>query len=222
MLDEHDIAGLFALIIRAVRAQDQRVRDQKIVEDANTRIAAANSQMNQARAALTVFGFESKIDGNAWDDVREAIGADRYLEAVNIARRAPVKLIENFAEDASKQETADAEFEEGSGGVDEMPPEGDGTISESVSPKISDAILEYLKIKGDSGAKVGDIKEYLSSTYNLETHEKTPGMTLYRLSQQTPPLARRVGRTWFFIPSDGSESKNPGAGTPGSEVDDLV
>ena len=27
-------------------------------------------------------------------------------------------------------------------------------------------------------------------------------MTLYRLSQAEPPLARREGTTWFFVPPD--------------------
>jgi hypothetical protein len=41
-------------------------------------------------------------------------------------------------------------------------------------------------------------------------------MTLYRLSQADPPLARRAGITWFFVPPE-AEKKNPGGDAPGPD-----
>ncbi len=47
-------------------------------------------------------------------------------------------------------------------------------------------------------------------------HEKTVGMTLYRLSQEG--LMRRLGRDWFFVPPSGGAG-NPGGEAPGPEDD---
>lgn len=82
-------------------------------------------------------------------------------------------------------------------------------------PKIKDAVLEILRIAGDQGVKAGAVRRSIESTHRIRLHEKTVGMTLYRLSQSKPPLARREGFMWFFVPSTETEKKNPGGETPG-------
>ena len=56
-------------------------------------------------------------------------------------------------------------------------------------------------------------------TYRGEIHEKTVGMTLYRLLQDK--LVRREGHTWFLVPQPIAETKNPGGETPGQIGDDA-
>ena len=84
-------------------------------------------------------------------------------------------------------------------------------------PRVSDIILDRLKSAGAKGSKAAPIQDYIERTYGTKIHDKTVGMTLYRLSREDPPKVRREGHTWFIA----DEAMNPGAATPGSE-DDLL
>lgn len=79
-------------------------------------------------------------------------------------------------------------------------------------PTIREIVLGRLQAAGDEGSKAAPIRDFLEREHGIKTHEKTVGMTLYRLLKAG--LARRNGTTWFFDPT-GSEKKNPGAPTPG-------
>ena len=104
----------------------------------------------------------------------------------------------------------DNEEDEEEGSEDEI------TLPENISPKVSDAILEFLQERGKEGARIADIKDYIQRTYHLEMHEKTPGMTLFRL--QKLGRVTRDKRVWFIVPpSKDSETMNPGGDTPGSD-----
>jgi hypothetical protein len=83
-------------------------------------------------------------------------------------------------------------------------------------PTIREIALEQLKSAGEAGIKAAPLRDYIERTYGEIIHEKTVGMTLYRLSKEIPPHVRRSGHTWFFIPSS-TEKKNPGGEAPGSE-----
>jgi hypothetical protein len=78
--------------------------------------------------------------------------------------------------------------------------------------RIADRILEFLQGAAALGSKAAPIRDFLKQQ-GINTHEKTVGMTLYRLSQEG--LVRRDGRIWFFIPED-QRMKNPGGSAPGS------
>lgn len=219
MLDHHDTQAILGLVIKAVRLYDEEQEDQQLLEILNNRIQQSTAKQAQVRATLTVFGFEPKPDVNIWNDVREAVGPELYDAAVATAKMPPEPTASAGGQPLQLRSMTVAADEPAAGSQGGPEPEA---LPETATPKISDAVLECLIIAGEKGAKVGEVKSYLSLMYGIETHEKTPGMTLYRLSQQKPPLARREGRTWFFVPPPVVESKNPGAGTPGSEVDHLV
>lgn len=82
-------------------------------------------------------------------------------------------------------------------------------------PRVSDIVLDQLRKAGTAGSKAAPIQKYIESTYGTTIHDKTVGMTLYRLSQEDPPKVRRQGHTWFFVPE--AETKNPGVGAPGQK-----
>ena len=67
-------------------------------------------------------------------------------------------------------------------------------------PKIADIILERLKLNDADGSKSAPIRSHILETYDTDIHEKTVGMTLYRLSQEQPPLVHRIGRVWYYGP----------------------
>lgn len=83
-------------------------------------------------------------------------------------------------------------------------------------PRIKDVALDRLKAAADLGLglKALEIQKYIETTYSKVIHEKTVGMTLYRLSQENPPLVHRQGHTWFFGPAS-PDRKNPGVDAPG-------
>jgi len=82
-------------------------------------------------------------------------------------------------------------------------------------PPIKNIVLDRLREAGKEGSKSAPIRRYIERVYDDKVHEKTVGMTLYRLSKQG--LVRREGQTWFFVPPEEAETENPGAATPGSE-----
>lgn len=82
-------------------------------------------------------------------------------------------------------------------------------------PRIKDIILEYLQMAHDlelGGVKAAEIRAHIENKYATTIHEKTVGMTLYRLLKDGK--VRRQGHTWFFVPQT-EETKNPGVEAPG-------
>lgn len=80
-------------------------------------------------------------------------------------------------------------------------------------PPIRTIALDQLRA-APHGLKAALIREHAERKFGMVLHEKTVGMTLYRLSKEN--LVHRDGHTWFFGPSP-TEPRNPGADTPGQE-----
>lgn len=185
VLDEDDTAAVVALLIRAVRIRDQIAADRDLIKEANARIAANSAANAKAITALTVFGFELG-EGNVWDRVSEALGPEAYNRAVAKGEgKQPPTLLERMG---------DSSISRGASATVLL---GDKVEAEIVRRPIAinDAILQYLRAVGEAGTNVAQIKQHLADAYGITVHEKTPGMTLYRLLKKG--LARRVGRTWY-------------------------
>lgn len=86
--------------------------------------------------------------------------------------------------------------------------------TKAAMPRLSDIALDRLKAAGTEGSKAAPIQDFIERTYSTKIHEKTVGMTLYRLLKTGK--VRREGHLWFFVPPDAA-TKNPGVGAPGSE-----
>ena len=87
----------------------------------------------------------------------------------------------------------------------------------SKTPRVRDIVLDLLSAAGTNGVKAAAITRYIATTYQAQLHDKTVGMTLYRLSKEK--AVHRKGQTWFFGPPEDASSmedpENPGADTPG-------
>lgn len=66
---------------------------------------------------------------------------------------------------------------------------------------------------GADGSRAAVLRDYIEAKFGIVTHEKTVGMTLYRLLKEG--LVRRDGHIWFFGAAK-AETKNPGESPPGS------
>ena len=179
LLDEHDAAAVSALLIRMVRLDDELTRDREIVNEVNARIAAGTVLRAKTLSAFTVFGFETG-DG-LWGRVRQSIGSQGYDRAVAIARNKDAPLLEAIRDDGDEPEVS----------VEDDP---NDRATRHV-PRTKDAILEYLQGVGDTGGGVREIRRYLADAHGITVHEKTPGMTLYRLLKDG--FVTRQGRIWF-------------------------
>lgn len=73
-----------------------------------------------------------------------------------------------------------------------------------------DSALAFLKGFYPDPIKAAMLQEMIELTTGLKYHEKTAGMTLYRLSQEG--LARREGHWWYFVPEDQQNKENPEEG----------
>jgi hypothetical protein len=69
-----------------------------------------------------------------------------------------------------------------------------------VMPRIRDIVLDRLKEAGESGSKAAPIQAFIQATYGQAIHDKTVGMTLYRLQREN--LVRREGHIWFYAVQD--------------------
>jgi hypothetical protein len=78
-------------------------------------------------------------------------------------------------------------------------------------PTVREIALEQLKRAGNSGARSANIRQVVENILKKSVHDKTVGMTLYRLSKEGK--VRRDGQTWFLAP----DARNPGVDAPGSE-----
>jgi hypothetical protein len=68
------------------------------------------------------------------------------------------------------------------------------------------AVLERLQKAGEAGIKGAEIRREIENKLGRKLHEKTIGMTLYRLSLKG--LSRREGITWYYVPQ-GTKMKAP-------------
>ena len=82
------------------------------------------------------------------------------------------------------------------------------------APTIAHHIVGRLDDIKPHGAKAQQLRDFVKKMFGIETHPKTIGMTLYRLSQENPPKVHRKGHTWFFGQPP-AEAEKPGASTPG-------
>lgn len=85
-------------------------------------------------------------------------------------------------------------------------------LPNAAGKSIREAILNYARAAYPKPVHATALRVELEKARGV-LHEKTIGMSLYRLSKEG--LVRREGRKdWFYVPPEG-EASNPGGDTPG-------
>ena len=82
---------------------------------------------------------------------------------------------------------------------------------------VKDFVMEALKASYPSHVQAGPIRKLIEEATGNNLHEKTVGMTLYRLYKEG--FVRRVGRNWFLVPDHERELPPPGRGEESSGDD---
>jgi hypothetical protein len=193
-----------AAIAAIVAKRDEIVKERLLIRVERDRLSARDRELDReladCRAAARLFG--AKIEFPA-DDVtlvdgfqRRVIGSFRTLDA---AHHTVPPTLHASAAAKTKDPTATA-----LAAIQEAL-----NLANPVMPRISDVVLDRLKAAGNKGTKAAPIQSYIENTYGKKIHDKTVGMTLYRLAKDE--LVRRDGHTWFIT----EKGMNPGAITPG-------
>lgn len=183
VLDELDAAAVKTILMRVIRAQDDSARLREMVREANAKITENNLVNTKAITALAFFGFQAPQGVNVWNMVRDALGNEAYDRAIDDARGVIPKLLAQMGVEGEAEKTT----------TDTV--EARGVKKPTV--QIRTAILDYMRSVGGKGAKAGEVRQHLSDAYGITVHDKTPGMTLYRLSKDG--LVKRKGRNWYAV-----------------------
>jgi hypothetical protein len=221
VLDEYDRQAILALVIKQIRAQDVVAREAEIRDAAIAAIKSAQAMQAAVRDAMKAFGFDPK-SATMWDDVREGVGKDLIDRAFAVARESPpeASTMEAEREDENAGEDVEVNVDEHEGdGESETGLSADGspvaeTKGAQTRPDVSirELVLERLAAAGNMGSEAAPIKRYVEGIIKSPIHEKTVGMTLWRLSKLG--FVRREGRTWFRV----SDQESIGAGAENEEA----
>ncbi len=221
MADEITKATMIALLARWQHAWFLQQAQNAIRDEASKKSAEFGKIVNECKAGAKSLGFDR--DHESW----AAITAEFFPPALELYARArtpdmpewhwnppepatslpppppppPPPLPLPRSDDPTEEEDFDESKDQTQ--LDE------GT---ELTTTVREAVINGLKA-APWGSKAAELRASYEQQHGTKLHSKTIGMTLYRLSKETPPLARREGRTWFFV-----ETENPGGETPGQFV----
>lgn len=205
MLNDEDKAALFGLLARYVRLWDENDADKKMAAMIQARLASQTELFAKLRSAFSIYGYQTTAVGD-FDRLRADLGQDLYAQAMRAGGRqygdpasSPLFILSMSDPKQIEQQPVEEADE-------------DEAEDDQASRSIRDLVLERLKSAAPRGLKASEIRGYIEALRETQLHEKTVGMTLYRLSLDR--LVRREGRIWFYVPQD-AETKNPGGDTPG-------
>jgi hypothetical protein len=173
------------------------------------RVRTIDRALFDCRAAGRLFGIDIEVPEDARPGViipsRAAEIARRAAEARRI--EPPPSLFSATSHlDAKSLVTTNATV---------LPAVASTMLNPGTEPSIRDLVLMHLEKAGSQGEKANVLRRKVEAFLNRQIHYKTIGMSLYRLSKETPPRVRREGQTWFLA-YPWSAAKDPGAPTPGS------
>jgi hypothetical protein len=216
MFTEADKAAISGLLARFAETWERKDADQKLANAVAERIAKHNKRIQNIKSAFAVFDFDLVTDDDVWNKLKAAIGAQAFDLAIENGRAAAA--INNQEQAPSEEQQPQSKGTQADAQVQTSGTEGRNSEAEALSlgiseaPTVRDGVLKRLQAAGSKGAKAIELRAFFEETYGIKIHEKTVGMTLYRLSRDH--LVRREGRTWFIAPPK-AEAMNPGAATPG-------
>jgi hypothetical protein len=203
------------------KRRDELIAERQTCQAQRAKLAERERQIDReladCRVAARVLGLDVQFPSEDSDGAARRVwfagGDEPRPTTYHIVRSATAhaaQLLESQKAAAAAAQAAVKNYNEGRKAILEAAERA----RNSSRPRISDIVLDRLREAGASGSKAAPIQEYIEQTYATKIHEKTVGMTLYRLSKDG--LVRRDGHTWFFVPPS-AETKNPGVGAPGLE-----
>ncbi len=197
------------IIAKRDRLLEERAALSAQREDLLARQRRNDRELSDCRATARFFGIDVEFPSDPARDEAEHYYR-RAMEAESLARRRntavhgrPVETIYTVTSDAGPTKPTPE------------PAPSPAVLSAPVEeakprPPVREFIVKQLAMAGKAGAKAAALREAYERKYGTTLHEKTIGMTLYRLLQDDK--VARDGHVWFLIP----QTEAPGAGTPGA------
>lgn len=200
MLTPEDKSVVTSLLRRYIAVWDRNARHNQWKVELERLIAVDLQEFSKLHVAFSLYGFDT-ASPEGFQRLQAEFGAEEYTKLLNDARQINATKVNDqqgaapTSEDSSSSVRADKI----------APPESPGNVRE--------VVLGYLRHAFPEGAKASEIRKFVENVRKAPLHEKTIGMTLYRLSKDGI-VERKGGRTWFYVPSQ-TEAENPGGATPG-------
>jgi hypothetical protein len=219
MIDFHSAAAE-AAASEIIARRDQllaaraKVREERL--EILIRLRNIERDLADCRAAARFFGLKIEFPSDEDDDANRAsavILAHRMEQAAKreaeMSKRRSLALAEQAEAQARQSLHQHLESPPGQPSVATVALPNPPRPSR---PTLREAVLSRLAAAEDRGLKAAPIREWFETTFGEQIHEKTVGMTLYRLQKEG--LVRHEGHVWFLVPPK-AETGNPGAVTPG-------
>jgi hypothetical protein len=92
-----------------------------------------------------------------------------------------------------------------------------GTPTVRTTPSVRDLVTEQLQRAHPEPLRAAALRDWLLEHQKMDVHEKTVGMTLYRLAQKG--LARRERHNWFWVPETERDNRPEGQSQSGGHPD---
>lgn len=204
-----DILAMRALLARVIKGEDDKAAIEEQRQSLNAQFLEVERRRSAAQSAFAAFGF-SISDKDLWSNVRSAMGNEAWNEAFVLGGRAPQTRETEDDEDAQRGQSSSEETpidaREKEQVAEENISEMESASIQRAMPTIREIVISQLASAGASGMKAATIRDYIASTYDHVVHEKTVGMTLYRLSKEG--AVRRDGRVWFASASQEANAEH--------------
>jgi len=196
---KHHGPDFAAVAEKVIRRRDELLAEQaKLMEQRHsiiTQLRRIDRELADCRATARFFALEIEFPTND-PELVEHVGRER-IERERAIRVAMIRQREvEAAAISARVYSVPAGFQS----------------SRAPPPTLREFILARLKAVGMNGSKASPLREFYERTYGKAIHEKTVGMTLYRLQNES--LVRRDGHTWFLA-QPMAETRNPGVAAPG-------
>ncbi|TBX81895.1 hypothetical protein E0I74_04935 [Rhizobium laguerreae] len=180
MLEDYEKDALYGLTVKYLMDLRERRRVSDELAALQVRLDEIHSNLFRLKEAYTAFNIEDS--DRFFQHIGEMIGEDRITKAYKLA---------GYMNDSSSEPAPD---ESASGKGLNMLLDWGAVEDVGEEVNIKDLVLRELRKASSHGTTAREIIDTLRKE-GIEMHDKTVGMTLYRLSREE--RARRDGRRWF-------------------------
>jgi hypothetical protein len=181
-------------------------------KSAEARTSAIRAAVQKYMEALVEYGTGERLEsqGNALVEEgrsRKKIAQEQYGQLIGMATLFNFDLKAEFEAEISRQ----TQFRE----VDAPPQNALEMASTADTPKrtVKDHVIDAARQAYPNPIRASALRRQLEAT-GIGVHEKTIGMTLYRLSRVN--MLRRDGWDWFWVP-EGERKPSQDAENPGDD-----
>jgi hypothetical protein len=216
-LDDNARAATSALIISK---RDALVSERNALLERRTeilsRLRRVDRELADCRAAARLFSLDIEFPADERPDLERELIREREMREFREMTLRQREALERERARLAAVATASLPGPRASPQIGPVPPLATMSAEPSAvpltRPPIREIVLSQLRAVGASGSKSAILRDHIERTYGAIVHEKTVGMTLYRLLKEG--LIRRDGHTWFFGSAQ-AETENPGVVAPG-------